>query len=490
MVSSHSCGSTATGQIDNIPKIKAAADANGFILILPDNPKQNCWDVGLGGVPEARRWRRHAGRRPDGEVRAHQVQRRRGPRLRDGRLVGGDDDAGVDGGLPGRLQGGLGARGRSGGMLGGWLRPQQAVEQQLRGRQHDQDGAAVGRPRSRHVSRATPDTARAFRSCRAQSDATISYKNTAESIKEWTNVLGLSTAPTSMDTGYKAASADLQPRSSGRTRAATRLRGLVLDRAARTPCRTKKARHPQVLRSRQGGGRQSGAGLLGDGGVGGTSGTTGAGGAGGSNVGIAGSSGNAGSGGKGGTVGSAGSAGSAGAIAGGCAARVGAGAVARDQGGDVGAQGGTIGSARGAVGTGGSVAAGGNSAKGGTTGAGTGGLPGSAGAAPPVGGSGPGDDSSSGGCSYAASNPRRWPGGAAPARRLRDRSRSPPTITPLRAAAIPRWPPHVSCRRPSTRGRRQAAVPHRPRSRVARRRARLDGPGCPPGESWSRRRGS
>ncbi|MEI9952439.1 MAG: PHB depolymerase family esterase [Pseudomonadota bacterium] len=46
LVSAHSCGSTATGQMDNIKKIKAAADKNGFILILPDNPGQNCWDVG------------------------------------------------------------------------------------------------------------------------------------------------------------------------------------------------------------------------------------------------------------------------------------------------------------------------------------------------------------------------------------------------------------------------------------------------------------
>src|ERR1041384_1263173 len=47
MVSSHSCGSTASGQMGNIPKSKAAADANGFIMILPDwNPTRNCWDVG------------------------------------------------------------------------------------------------------------------------------------------------------------------------------------------------------------------------------------------------------------------------------------------------------------------------------------------------------------------------------------------------------------------------------------------------------------
>ena len=34
------------GQIGNIPLSKAAADQYGFILLLPDNPGQNCWDVG------------------------------------------------------------------------------------------------------------------------------------------------------------------------------------------------------------------------------------------------------------------------------------------------------------------------------------------------------------------------------------------------------------------------------------------------------------
>ena len=46
VVSAHACGSTASGQMGNIPKSKAAADKNGFIIILPDNPGQNCWDVG------------------------------------------------------------------------------------------------------------------------------------------------------------------------------------------------------------------------------------------------------------------------------------------------------------------------------------------------------------------------------------------------------------------------------------------------------------
>ena len=38
-------------------------------------------------------------------------------------------------------------------------------------------------------------------------DTTISYKNTGEAIKEWTNVLNLPTTPTSTQTGYKGAQA-------------------------------------------------------------------------------------------------------------------------------------------------------------------------------------------------------------------------------------------------------------------------------------------
>src|SRR6266540_6059778 len=46
VASAHSCGNSASGQMSNIPVTRATADTNGFILILPDNPGQNCWDVG------------------------------------------------------------------------------------------------------------------------------------------------------------------------------------------------------------------------------------------------------------------------------------------------------------------------------------------------------------------------------------------------------------------------------------------------------------
>jgi len=45
-ISCHSCGSTAPNQINNLPVTKAQADAQGFIILLPDNQPNNCWDVG------------------------------------------------------------------------------------------------------------------------------------------------------------------------------------------------------------------------------------------------------------------------------------------------------------------------------------------------------------------------------------------------------------------------------------------------------------
>ena len=81
-------GRRPRGQINSIPKIKAAADANGFILILPDNPGQNCWDVGAtaslkhdgGGDTQAvAQMVKYALTKYNGDP---------SPRLRDGGLVG------------------------------------------------------------------------------------------------------------------------------------------------------------------------------------------------------------------------------------------------------------------------------------------------------------------------------------------------------------------------------------------------------------------
>src|SRR5689334_17263901 len=45
LVAHHSCGTPVSGYVGSISKILAAADQNGFVLILPEATNQNCWDV-------------------------------------------------------------------------------------------------------------------------------------------------------------------------------------------------------------------------------------------------------------------------------------------------------------------------------------------------------------------------------------------------------------------------------------------------------------
>ncbi|HTQ03267.1 MAG TPA: PHB depolymerase family esterase [Polyangiaceae bacterium] len=206
MVSSHSCGSTATGQLGNIPISKAAADKYGFILILPDNPGQNCWDVGTSASL------------------THD---------------GGGDTQGVAqmvkyalmkyGGDPGRVyaMGGSGGgmmtqalmavypdvfragSARAGVPAGCWADGYASSNQWS-------DNCANGN--TIKTAQQWGDLVRAMdpgytghrpriQTMQGEADQTISYKNTGESIKEWTNVLGLPTDPTSSDKGYKAANA-------------------------------------------------------------------------------------------------------------------------------------------------------------------------------------------------------------------------------------------------------------------------------------------
>jgi acetylxylan esterase len=42
LMSPHSCGNTASEQFSGLPKFVSEADAQGYIIIYPDNPKQNC----------------------------------------------------------------------------------------------------------------------------------------------------------------------------------------------------------------------------------------------------------------------------------------------------------------------------------------------------------------------------------------------------------------------------------------------------------------
>jgi len=206
VVSAHSCGSTATGQVGNIPKTLAAADKNGFIVILPDNPGQNCWDVGStkslthdgGGDTQAvAQMVKYALSKYSGDpARVYIFGGSSGAMLTQAMLAvypdlfrAGSARAGVPAGC--WASGYDSSQQWSNSCAGGTVsKTAQQWGDLVRGMD---PGFSGHRPRVQLFQ--------------GESDTTISYNNTGESIKEWTNVLGLSTNPTTSDTGYKAANA-------------------------------------------------------------------------------------------------------------------------------------------------------------------------------------------------------------------------------------------------------------------------------------------
>jgi acetylxylan esterase len=211
MVSAHSCGSTATGQIGNIPKIKAAADQNGFILILPDNPGQNCWDVGSS------KSLKHDGG-GDTQAVAEMVKYAITKYSADASriyIMGGSSGGMMTQAMlavyPDLFKAGSA---RAGVPAGCWADGYSSSNQWS-------GNCAAGN--TTKTAQQWGDLVRSMypgytghrprvQLIQGGSDTTISSKNMGESIKEWTNVLGLSTDPTSKDTGFKgeAASYDRQ----------------------------------------------------------------------------------------------------------------------------------------------------------------------------------------------------------------------------------------------------------------------------------------
>jgi len=206
VVSAHSCGSTATGQVGNIPKTLAAADKLGFIVILPDNPGQNCWDVGStkslthdgGGDTQAvAQMVKYALSKYGGDpARVYIFGGSSGAMLTQAMLAvypdlfrAGSARAGVPAGC--WADGYDSSQQWSNTCAGGTV---SKTAQQWGDLVRKMDPSYTGhRPR--------------IQLFQGESDTTISYNDMGESIKEWTNVLGLSTNPTTSDTGYKAAGA-------------------------------------------------------------------------------------------------------------------------------------------------------------------------------------------------------------------------------------------------------------------------------------------
>jgi acetylxylan esterase len=199
LVSSHSCGSSASGQMGNMSKTKAAADKNGFIMILPDNPGQNCWDVG------SKQSLTHDG---GGDTHAvaqmvHYALTKYNGDAKRVYAVGGSSGAMMTQALMGVYpEIFVGGAARAGVACGCWADSYASSNQW--------SGTCAGGSVSKTAAQ-WGDYVRAINPSytghrpriqlfHGESDETINYKNMGEAIKEWTNVLGLPTTPTSTDT--------------------------------------------------------------------------------------------------------------------------------------------------------------------------------------------------------------------------------------------------------------------------------------------------
>jgi poly(hydroxyalkanoate) depolymerase family esterase len=374
LVSSHSCGSMASGQWDNITKIKAAADANGFILILPDsNPMRNCWDVGStaalkhdggGDTHAVAQMVRYALTKYNGDaarVYAH------------GGSSGGMMTQALMAVYPDLFRAGAARAGVPAGCWADGYDPGQQWSNNCAGGNTNKTAQQWG-DQVRAMFPGYSGHRPRLQIMQGQSDTTISYKNTAESIEEWTNVLGLSTAPTSMDTGYKAANATYN-RQFWKNAC-----GYAVFEAWSSPGGTHSMPYEEADILKFFGLDVAGGadpepdctGGTGTGGAGGSGGSAGSGGA----TGVAGRGGG-GAGGRGGTSGSGGSTSGAGGVGGGTGGNTTGGGGAVGAGGNSGGTSGSAGIGGNSGGTGGSAGIGGNSA--GTAGASaTGGTGGSA----------------------------------------------------------------------------------------------------------------
>jgi poly(hydroxyalkanoate) depolymerase family esterase len=379
-VSCHSCGSTATGQIGNIPMAKAAADSQGFILILPDNPGRNCWDVGTtkslthdgGGDTQAVAMMvKYALNKYNGDAGRVYIMGGSGGAMLTQAMLAVYPDVFRAGAARAGVPAGCWADGYSDSNQwsnncanGNTIKTAQQWGDLVRAMYPGYNGH---RPR--------------LQTYQGDADTTISYKNTGEAIKEWTNVLMLPMTPTTTDTGYKGAQATWNRQMWSNTC------GYSVFQAWTAPGATHSMNYEEaeMLKFfgldmvRTADPEPDCSGSTGTGGTtGGTAGTTGTGtggASGGRGGGAGGASGGRG-GGAGGTPGTGGTQ-SAGGTSGGSAGTVGTGSAGAGGGAAAGRSGGTagtVGGSAGELGTAGTFGAGGTTASGGTVGTGSGGT--------------------------------------------------------------------------------------------------------------------
>jgi poly(hydroxyalkanoate) depolymerase family esterase len=202
-ISAHSCGSTATGQMANIPKAKAAADAQGFILILPDNPGRNCWDVGSmkalthdggGDTHAVAQMVKYAITTYGADDKRVYVMGGSGGAMLVQALLAVYPDVFRAGVARAGVPAGCWADGYDDGQQ--WSNNCAAGNTNKTGQQWGDQVRAMYMGYTGHRPR--------LMTHQGTNDTTISYNNTRESIEEWTNVMRLPDTPTMMDTGFRA----------------------------------------------------------------------------------------------------------------------------------------------------------------------------------------------------------------------------------------------------------------------------------------------
>ena len=198
VVACHSCGTPVSGYFNSVQGIRAAADANGFIIVFPEATGQNCWDVGStqslshdgGGDTQAvAQMVEYTLSQYNGDAdRVYVMGGSSGGMMTQAMVAvypnlfqAGSARAGVPAGC--WADGYDSSNQWSGNCAGGrTTKTAQQWGDLVRGMYPGYDGH---RPRVQLVQ--------------GTQDATISYNNMGEAIKEWTNVLGLDTTPTRTD---------------------------------------------------------------------------------------------------------------------------------------------------------------------------------------------------------------------------------------------------------------------------------------------------
>jgi acetylxylan esterase len=203
LVGSHHCRGTGPGTFGELSSLVSLADNNGFIMIFPEATGHNCWDVGSS------RSLKHDGG-GDTHAIAQMVRYTLAKYAADASRVyafGGSSGAMMTQALlgiyPDLFTAGVAVAGVP---CGCWAESYSGDQ----GANPQWSGPCAGG----QVSKSAQQWGDLVRSMypgydgprpriqlwHGTADTTINYKNLTESIKAWTNVLGLTTAPTSTDT--------------------------------------------------------------------------------------------------------------------------------------------------------------------------------------------------------------------------------------------------------------------------------------------------